>query len=98
MPTEISGEKPDVERLYEAVNVLLYLQVRIHIIFSFLRVYNHVRFSSEVIDGCKLMYIVVCLQSPLSGGFAIWEPPVPQPYLQVLNPSELFADIVVEQE
>ncbi|GFP81152.1 dammarenediol ii synthase [Phtheirospermum japonicum] len=62
MPTEISGEKPDVERLYEAVNVLLYLQ------------------------------------SPLSGGFAIWEPPIPQPYLQVLNPSELFADIVVEQE
>ncbi|CAA0823720.1 Amyrin synthase LUP2, partial [Striga hermonthica] len=46
MPAEISGEKPDVERLYEAVNVLLYLQ------------------------------------SPLSGGFAIWEPPIPQPYLQ----------------
>lgn len=62
MPTEISGEKPDVERLYEAVNVILYMQ------------------------------------SPLSGGFAIWEPPVPQPYLHVLNPSELFADIVVEQE
>ncbi|KAL3643641.1 hypothetical protein CASFOL_014456 [Castilleja foliolosa] len=62
MPTEISGEKPDIEHLYEAVNVLLYLQ------------------------------------SPLSGGFAIWEPPIPQPYLQVLNPSELFADIVVEQE
>ncbi|KAG8385282.1 hypothetical protein BUALT_Bualt03G0025800 [Buddleja alternifolia] len=62
MPTEISGDKPNVQRLYEAVNVLLYLQ------------------------------------SPLSGGFAIWEPPVPQPYLQVLNPSELFADIVVEQE
>ncbi|KAL0442518.1 UNVERIFIED_CONTAM: Dammarenediol II synthase [Sesamum latifolium] len=62
MPTEIAGEKADVERLYDAVNVLLYLQ------------------------------------SPLSGGFAIWEPPIPQPYLQVLNPSELFADIVVEQE
>ncbi|KAL0337468.1 UNVERIFIED_CONTAM: Dammarenediol II synthase [Sesamum calycinum] len=62
MPTEIVGEKADVERLYDAVNVLLYLQ------------------------------------SPLSGGFAIWEPPIPQPYLQVLNPSELFADIVVEQE
>ena len=38
------------------------------------------------------------VQSALSGGFAIWEPPVPQPYLQVLNPSELFADIVVESE
>ncbi|KAA8519488.1 hypothetical protein F0562_013744 [Nyssa sinensis] len=62
MPPEMAGEKADVQRLYEAVNVLLYLQ------------------------------------SPLSGGFAIWEPPVPQPYLQVLNPSELFADIVVEQE
>ncbi|KAL3522942.1 hypothetical protein ACH5RR_015776 [Cinchona calisaya] len=62
MPAEIAGEKADVQRLYDAVNVLLYLQ------------------------------------SPESGGFAIWEPPVPQPYLQVLNPSELFADIVVEQE
>nr|GEU84717.1 dammarenediol II synthase-like [Tanacetum cinerariifolium] len=62
MPEEISGEKADNERLYEAVNVLLYLQ------------------------------------SPISGGFAIWEPPVPQPYLQMLNPSEIFADIVVEKE
>ncbi|XP_058208037.1 dammarenediol II synthase-like [Rhododendron vialii] len=62
MPSEIAGEKADVERLYDAVNVLLYLQ------------------------------------SPESGGFAIWEPPVPQPYLQDLNPSELFADIVVEKE
>ncbi|CAA3028533.1 dammarenediol II synthase-like [Olea europaea subsp. europaea] len=57
MPIEIAGEKADVERLYEAVNVLLYLQ------------------------------------SPESGGFAIWEPPVPQPYFQMLNPSEIFADI-----
>nr|AHF22084.1 OSC2 [Artemisia annua] len=62
MPEEISGKKADNERLYEAVNVLLYLQ------------------------------------SPISGGFAIWEPPVPQPYLQMLNPSEIFADIVVEKE
>ncbi|KAL2484213.1 Amyrin synthase LUP2 [Forsythia ovata] len=62
MPTEIAGEKADVESFYEAVNVLLYLQ------------------------------------SPDSGGFAVWEPPIPQPYLQMLNPSELFADIVVEQE
>nr|AAS01523.1 putative beta-amyrin synthase [Centella asiatica] len=62
MPEEIAGEKADVERLYDAVNVLLYLQ------------------------------------SPISGGFAIWEPPVPRPYLQVLNPSEIFADIVVEKE
>ncbi|GKC00084.1 dammarenediol II synthase-like protein, partial [Tanacetum coccineum] len=62
MPEEISGEKADNERLYEAVNILLYLQ------------------------------------SPITGGFAIWEPPVPQPYLQMLNPSEIFADIVVEKE
>ncbi|PWA34490.1 beta-amyrin synthase [Artemisia annua] len=36
--------------------------------------------------------------NPESGGFAIWEPPVPKPYLQMLNPSELFADIVVVKE
>ncbi|KAE9451833.1 hypothetical protein C3L33_16266, partial [Rhododendron williamsianum] len=55
-------EKVDVERLYEAVDILLYFY------------------------------------SPESGGFAIWEPAVPQPYLEALNPSELFADIVVERE
>ncbi|KAK2988488.1 hypothetical protein RJ640_007421 [Escallonia rubra] len=37
-------------------------------------------------------------QSPISGGFAIWEPPVPKPYLEALNPSEIFANIVVEKE
>ncbi|MFS7923968.1 putative terpenoid cyclases/protein prenyltransferase alpha-alpha toroid [Helianthus anomalus] len=62
MPEEISGGRVDNERLYEAVNFLLYLQ------------------------------------SPISGGFAVWEPPVPQPYLEMLNPSEMFADIVVEKE
>ncbi|KAI3824568.1 hypothetical protein L1987_06031 [Smallanthus sonchifolius] len=62
IPEEISGEKADNERLYEAVNALLYLQ------------------------------------NPISGGFSIWEPPVPQPYLEMLNPSELFANIVVEKE
>ncbi|KAD7479020.1 hypothetical protein E3N88_02156 [Mikania micrantha] len=65
MAQEIAGEKAEVERLYDAVNVLLYLQVHIY---------------------------------SLDGGFAIWEPPVPQPYLQMLNPSEIFADIVVEKE
>nr|GMD06490.1 dammarenediol II synthase-like [Ipomoea batatas] len=42
----------------------------------------------------------ICLyyQSPKSGGFSVWEPPVPQPYLEMLNPSEVFADIVVEGE
>nr|GMD08198.1 dammarenediol II synthase-like [Ipomoea batatas] len=62
MHPEIVGEKADAQRLYEAVDVLLYLQ------------------------------------SPNSGGFSIWEPPVPQPYMQLLNPSEFFADIVVEKE
>nr|XP_043623179.1 dammarenediol II synthase-like [Erigeron canadensis] len=38
------------------------------------------------------------VQSPTSGGFATWETPIPQPYLQKLNPSEVFADIVVERE
>ncbi|KAK1362257.1 Terpene cyclase/mutase family member [Heracleum sosnowskyi] len=62
MPEEIAGHKADVERLHDAIDVLLYLQ------------------------------------SPDSGGFAVWEPPVPKPYLQMLNPSEIFADIVVEKE
>nr|KAJ0228288.1 hypothetical protein LSAT_V11C100030420 [Lactuca sativa] len=62
MPKEIVGEKDDNARLYEAMNVLLYLQ------------------------------------SPISGGFAVWEPAIPKPFLQLLNPSELFVDIVVEKE
>ncbi|KAI3740837.1 hypothetical protein L2E82_31311 [Cichorium intybus] len=62
MPKEIAGEKDDTACLYEAVNVLLYMQ------------------------------------SPVSGGFAVWEPPIPKPFLQLLNPSEIFADIVVEKE
>ncbi|MGI4370258.1 hypothetical protein ACR2V4_27070, partial [Klebsiella pneumoniae] len=62
MPPEIAGEKANIQRLYEALNVLL------------------------------------CIQSPDSGGFAIWEVVVPLPALQVLNPSEIFADIVVETE
>ncbi|XP_047307744.1 dammarenediol II synthase-like [Impatiens glandulifera] len=62
MAEEIAGQKVDIQRLHEAVNVMLYMQ------------------------------------SPESGGFAIWEPPVPLPMLQVLNPSEIFADIVVEIE
>ncbi|CAL5346323.1 unnamed protein product [Camellia sinensis] len=42
--------------------------------------------------------VLLFLQSPESGGFAIWEPPVPLPTFWMLNPSELFADIVVETE
>ncbi|XP_028060636.1 dammarenediol II synthase-like [Camellia sinensis] len=62
MPTEIVEEKADNESLYDAVNVLVFLQ------------------------------------SPESGGFASWEPPVPLPAFRMLNPSELFADIVVETD
>ncbi|GJX50938.1 dammarenediol II synthase-like protein [Tanacetum coccineum] len=62
MSDEISGEKVDDQRLYDAVNFLLYVQ------------------------------------SPTTGGFAVWEPPIRHPYLQTLNPSEMFADIVVERE
>lgn len=48
MPVEISGEEDgNIERLYDAVNFILFVQ------------------------------------SPTSGGFAIWEQPVPQPYLEV---------------
>ncbi|XP_058203414.1 dammarenediol II synthase-like [Rhododendron vialii] len=42
--------------------------------------------------------VLLYFYRPESGGFALWEPAVPQPYLEVLNPSELFADIVVERE
>lgn len=47
MPEEISGENVDNQRLYDAVNFLLYVQ------------------------------------SPTTGGFAVWEKPIPHPYLQV---------------
>ncbi|XAR69571.1 hypothetical protein NMG60_11001215 [Bertholletia excelsa] len=50
----------------------------------------------------KKLYPYICffllIQSPSSGGFGIWEPPIPDQYWQVLNPSEIFADIVVERE
>ncbi|PWA51081.1 squalene cyclase [Artemisia annua] len=62
MSDKISGEKVGDQRLYDAVNFLLYVQ------------------------------------SPTTGGFAVWEPLIPHPYLQTLNPSEMFADIVVERE
>ncbi|KAK2974078.1 hypothetical protein RJ640_015748 [Escallonia rubra] len=61
MPTEIAGEKVDVQRLYDGVNVLLYLQVRIHVIYDF---------------------------------FPLRSPRI----IFMLNPSEIFADIVVEKE
>ncbi|KAK2971631.1 hypothetical protein RJ640_003451, partial [Escallonia rubra] len=42
--------------------------------------------------------VLLYLQSPESGGFAVWEPAISQRYLEVLNPSELFADLVLEKE
>lgn len=55
----------------------------------------------EKVDNARLYEAVnflLYLQSPISGGFAVWEPPIPKPFLQLLNPSEMFADIVVEKE
>ncbi|KAK2981148.1 hypothetical protein RJ640_013470, partial [Escallonia rubra] len=57
--------------------------------------------SGEKVDVKQLheaVNVLLYLQSPKSGGFAVWEPAIPQRYLQVLNPSELFADIVLEKE
>lgn len=42
--------------------------------------------SGENADNERLFEAVnfmLHVQSPTSGGFAIWEPPVPQPYLEV---------------
>lgn len=36
MPQDLVGEKADVQRLYDAVNILLYLQVIIYILTYFL--------------------------------------------------------------
>ncbi|XP_056167882.1 beta-amyrin synthase-like isoform X1 [Syzygium oleosum] len=61
MPPEIVGEKMEPERLYDAVNVLLYLQSK-------------------------------------NGGLPAWERAGAPDWLEVLNPTEFFADIVVEHE
>nr|GMD09735.1 dammarenediol II synthase-like [Ipomoea batatas] len=59
------------------------------------KVISHMRYSAEV---SRYITTGAVEKSPKSGGFSVWEPPVPQPYLEMLNPSELFADIVVEGE
>ncbi|KAM7503308.1 hypothetical protein LguiB_002212 [Lonicera macranthoides] len=61
MPPEIVGEKMEPEKLYNAVNVLLYLQSK-------------------------------------NGGLAAWEPAGAAEWLELLNPTEFFADIVIEHE
>ncbi|GKE17570.1 dammarenediol II synthase-like protein [Tanacetum coccineum] len=57
--------------------------------------------TGEKVDSqrlCDAVNFLLYVQSPTTGGFAVWEPPIPHPYLQTLNPSEMFADIVVERE
>ncbi|CAI9105313.1 OLC1v1004210C1 [Oldenlandia corymbosa var. corymbosa] len=61
MPPEVVGKKLEPERLYDAVNILLYLQSK-------------------------------------NGGLAAWEPAGAENWLELLNPTEFFADIVVEHE
>lgn len=61
MPPEMVGEKMELERLQDAVNVLLSLQSK-------------------------------------NGGLAAWEPAGAMEWLEILNPTEFFADIVVEHE
>nr|GMD06489.1 dammarenediol II synthase-like [Ipomoea batatas] len=56
---------------------------------------KYMRYEAEE---SRYINIGCIIKSPKSGGFGGWEPPVPQPYMQLLNPSELFADIVVEKE
>ncbi|GKC23915.1 dammarenediol II synthase-like protein [Tanacetum coccineum] len=54
--------------------------------------------SEKIHQEISLIRVDSSLKSPISGGFAVWEPPIPKPFLQLLNPSEIFADIVVEKE
>ncbi|KAK6141070.1 hypothetical protein DH2020_025182 [Rehmannia glutinosa] len=61
MPPEIVGENMEPEGLYNAVNILLYLQSK-------------------------------------NGGLAAWEPAGSSEWLELLNPTEFFADIVIEHE
>ncbi|XP_047330037.1 beta-amyrin synthase-like [Impatiens glandulifera] len=41
--------------------------------------------------------VILSLQSK-NGGVAAWEPPKAEPWLELLNPTEFFADIVIEHE
>ncbi|KAH7867349.1 hypothetical protein Vadar_032334 [Vaccinium darrowii] len=61
LPPEIVGPKHEIERLYDAVNVILSLQSK-------------------------------------NGGVSAWEPVKGADWLELLNPTEFFADIVVERE
>ncbi|XP_048428397.1 beta-amyrin synthase-like isoform X3 [Pyrus x bretschneideri] len=61
MPPELVGEKMEPEWLYEAVNVLIYLQSK-------------------------------------NGGLGVWERAGAAKWLEMLNPTEFFIDIVLEHE
>ncbi|XP_057468453.1 germanicol synthase-like isoform X1 [Actinidia eriantha] len=61
LPPEFVGEKHELERLYDAVNVILSLQNK-------------------------------------NGGLSAWEPTKGAAWLELLNPTEFLADIVVEYE
>lgn len=52
MPQEIVGEKAEVEQLYDAVNVLLYLQVHILFMlsFTFFIASNHTLEHSQCVE------------------------------------------------
>ncbi|XP_048428393.1 beta-amyrin synthase-like isoform X2 [Pyrus x bretschneideri] len=61
MPPELVGEKMEPEWLYEAVNIIIYLQSK-------------------------------------NGGLAVWERAGAAKWLEILNPTEFFVDIVLEHE
>ncbi|XP_021889017.1 beta-amyrin synthase-like [Carica papaya] len=61
MSPELIGERMEAERLYDSVNILLFLQSK-------------------------------------NGGLAVWEPAGAQEWLELLNPIEFAADIVIEHE
>nr|WGT93812.1 taraxerol synthase [Codonopsis lanceolata] len=55
----------------------------------------------ETVDTERLYEAVNTLlhvQNHQTGGFGVWEPPIANQMLQMLNPSEVFADIVIERE
>ncbi|RZB98306.1 Beta-amyrin synthase [Glycine soja] len=82
LPPEIVGEKMEPERLYDSVNVLLSLQARLTI--------------NDDMMGSFLKFNTTSFSK--KGGLAAWELAGAQEWLELLNPTEFFADIVVEHE
>ncbi|GKE21600.1 dammarenediol II synthase-like protein, partial [Tanacetum coccineum] len=74
-------------------------KVEVVVIAARVTLYGKAAYQKVVIATVVTLFTNVAHQKgPESGGFAIWEPPVSKPYSQMLNPSELFADIVIEKE